>query len=237
MYEAEETPADHHLCTDVTTEYEEAFAARMAAQDQDAAEVQAEEAPPVSEEATPAAEPTPSQNQWQQNNVQPDPAEEAGSWEQPEQDSSTWEQQEDTNTWEQQETNTWEQQETNTWEQQAPEPSPEPTAEEDNSWVEDTVNNVADAVTGGSNSGSGGGDATGDGTFYQPGLGSCGWTNTADDLIAAAPAALYDILGDTICGQMITVSHGGNSVQVQIADKCPECSTCEIISSMDCLPI
>jgi hypothetical protein len=55
----------------------------------------------------------------------------------------------------------------------------------------------------------------------RAGLGSCGWTNNDSEMVAAAPAALYDILGDSICGQHVTLNLGGNSVNVRIVDKCP----------------
>lgn len=51
-------------------------------------------------------------------------------------------------------------------------------------------------------------------------------TNSASDYIAAAPAALYAITGDSICGKSITLNYQGKSVNVEIVDTCPECSTC-----------
>lgn len=63
---------------------------------------------------------------------------------------------------------------------------------------------------------------SGDATYFDVGLGSCGWTNSNSELVAAAAAPLYDLLGNDICGKSITLNRNGKSVTVRIVDKvCP----------------
>ncbi|KAI9014596.1 RlpA-like double-psi beta-barrel-protein domain-containing protein-containing protein [Phycomyces nitens] len=66
------------------------------------------------------------------------------------------------------------------------------------------------------------GGYSGDGTFYQPGLGSCGKRNDESDMIAALSSSLMS-QGD-YCGKEITVEYGGKSVDVTIVDSCPGCN-------------
>ncbi|KAK7461287.1 hypothetical protein VKT23_008466 [Stygiomarasmius scandens] len=71
----------------------------------------------------------------------------------------------------------------------------------------------------------------GDATFYTPGLGSCGITNTGSDMIAAVAANVFDTFpGATanpnlnpICGRRISASFGGKTIQVTVTDRCPGC--------------
>ncbi|KAJ7611164.1 plant expansin [Roridomyces roridus] len=73
---------------------------------------------------------------------------------------------------------------------------------------------------------------TGDGTFFQPGLGACGKTNTASDLIVAVGHGTFDSFpGATanpnvnpICGKKLKASFGGKSVEVTVADRCAGCA-------------
>ncbi len=58
---------------------------------------------------------------------------------------------------------------------------------------------------------------TGQATFFTPGLGSCGQTNTAADLIAATA------FGKTVCGDTAVVTRGDKSVTVTLVDTCPTC--------------
>ncbi|OAD00420.1 hypothetical protein MUCCIDRAFT_148187, partial [Mucor lusitanicus CBS 277.49] len=62
---------------------------------------------------------------------------------------------------------------------------------------------------------------TGDGTFYNPGLGSCGQDNSSDDLIAALNGANPN--HNPICGKYINVKGPKGSVKVKIVDTCPPC--------------
>lgn len=70
----------------------------------------------------------------------------------------------------------------------------------------------------------------GDATFYAPGLGSCGYTNSESDLIVAPWHALmeqYDVAGNPnknpLCGKFITCTRGYKSVKVKVVDRCPGC--------------
>ncbi|KAL7270533.1 hypothetical protein RUND412_006749 [Rhizina undulata] len=61
-------------------------------------------------------------------------------------------------------------------------------------------------------------DNFGDATFYSPGLGACGTTNSATDLIGAVNAAFFK------CGQQIRLIRDSKSVIVTIVDLCPGCA-------------
>lgn len=73
---------------------------------------------------------------------------------------------------------------------------------------------------------------SGDGTYYAPGLGSCGITNSATDMIAAVSWEFYDSFpgyagtnpnNNPVCGKTVSVSYGGKTIQVQITDRCTGC--------------
>jgi len=63
---------------------------------------------------------------------------------------------------------------------------------------------------------------TGVGTYFIPGLGACGRTNSASDLIVAISSAIYD--GGAHCFDLVEISSGGKSVQAQVVDECPSCN-------------
>ncbi|GLB36782.1 putative lytic transglycolase [Lyophyllum shimeji] len=73
---------------------------------------------------------------------------------------------------------------------------------------------------------------TGDLTFFTPGLGACGLTNSDADMIAAVSVEFYNTFpGATanpnlnpICGKMATVNYGGKTIRVAITDKCYACA-------------
>ncbi|KAI8318774.1 barwin-like endoglucanase, partial [Martensiomyces pterosporus] len=71
------------------------------------------------------------------------------------------------------------------------------------------------------------GSFAGDGTYYTPGLGSCGLTNTDSDLIAAINAPQYGTNANPnnapICGQCALVKGPKGQVKVKITDRCPVC--------------
>ncbi|KAK0191603.1 plant expansin [Armillaria mellea] len=75
-------------------------------------------------------------------------------------------------------------------------------------------------------------DNVGEGTWYYPGLGSCGKTNTASDMIVAVSHLLYDSYpGATanpnlnpICGKKLVATYKGKSVTVTVTDKCMGCA-------------
>ncbi|KAI1763331.1 RlpA-like double-psi beta-barrel-protein domain-containing protein-containing protein [Hypoxylon sp. FL1150] len=58
----------------------------------------------------------------------------------------------------------------------------------------------------------------GDMTYYTPGLGSCGWTNSATDMVVAMSAAQKGH-----CGKSINIKYMGKSATAKIVDYCPGC--------------
>ncbi|KAI9361054.1 RlpA-like double-psi beta-barrel-protein domain-containing protein-containing protein, partial [Pilaira anomala] len=68
---------------------------------------------------------------------------------------------------------------------------------------------------------------SGDGTFYHTGLGSCGWDNSNDELIAALNAPQMqngaNPNNNPNCGKYINVKGPKGSVRVKIVDTCPPC--------------
>ncbi|KAJ7259928.1 plant expansin [Mycena rebaudengoi] len=74
---------------------------------------------------------------------------------------------------------------------------------------------------------------SGDGTFFQPGLGACGVTNTEDQLIVAVGHGVFDSYPganranpnkNPICGKKLKASYKGKQVVVTVQDKCPGCA-------------
>ncbi|KAJ2707246.1 hypothetical protein FB645_000923 [Coemansia sp. IMI 203386] len=120
-------------------------------------------------------------------------------------------------------------------EQQTPEQT-EQSGDEETTDVEETQDSQSsDDNAGGSEGGSdGGGDSSsgetfsGDGTYFTPGLGSCGLTNTDDDLIVAINAPQY---GETanpnnapVCNKCILAKGPKGEVKVTVTDRCPVCA-------------
>ena len=71
---------------------------------------------------------------------------------------------------------------------------------------------------------------SGDGTYYDTGLGACGWTNTDTDFIAAIGHGLFDQYTpngnpnrNTLCGKKIIAHYEGKSVEVTAVDRCEGC--------------
>ncbi|KAJ2402724.1 hypothetical protein GGI23_000508 [Coemansia sp. RSA 2559] len=83
-----------------------------------------------------------------------------------------------------------------------------------------------DSYNGGSNGGFGQ-KFSGDGTYFTPGLGACGKTNTEDDLIAAINAPQYGTFANPntapVCGRCALVKGSLGQIKVAITDKCPPC--------------
>lgn len=95
-----------------------------------------------------------------------------------------------------------------------------------------TTSSSAPAATQTEGSGSGssgsGETYTGQATYYTPGLGACGVTNTASDFIAALNVDQFNSFGsmsngNPVCGKKATITRNGKSVTVTITDKCPGC--------------
>ncbi|KAJ2337309.1 hypothetical protein GGI00_000327 [Coemansia sp. RSA 2681] len=89
---------------------------------------------------------------------------------------------------------------------------------------------AASAATQPTSGNSSGGDTfTGDGTYFSPGLGSCGLTNSDSDLIAAIPAPQYGTNPNPnnaeVCGKCALVKGPKGQVKVKITDRCPVCKS------------
>ncbi|PQE18899.1 SCP-like extracellular protein [Rutstroemia sp. NJR-2017a BVV2] len=67
----------------------------------------------------------------------------------------------------------------------------------------------------------------GDLTYYDVGLGACGWTNADSEMVVALSWELMGTQsnGNPNCGKKIKVSYGGKSVVVKVVDKCMGCKT------------
>lgn len=62
---------------------------------------------------------------------------------------------------------------------------------------------------------------TGRVTFFHPGLGACGETNTDSDFIVALGHAEFD--SGSFCGRRLTATFQGKSVTVTVVDRCAGC--------------
>jgi len=73
---------------------------------------------------------------------------------------------------------------------------------------------------------------TGDVTYYTPGLGSCGVTNSDSDPIVALAENMMSAMTpasgnpneNPLCGKSITISYGGKTATAKIMDTCPGCA-------------
>ncbi len=80
-----------------------------------------------------------------------------------------------------------------------------------------------------SSSSSDGDTYSGDGTYYNPGLGSCGFDNDDNDYIVAISHGLFDSEAtpnpndNPFCGKKIKATHDGKSVTVKVVDRCTGC--------------
>ncbi|CAO1615964.1 unnamed protein product [Sympodiomycopsis kandeliae] len=69
----------------------------------------------------------------------------------------------------------------------------------------------------------------GQATFYNTGLGACGWTNKDSDYIVALPVGVWNRIGGSVsngnivCGKKLKVSNGKTAIEVEITDQCPSC--------------
>ncbi|KAJ3553667.1 hypothetical protein NM688_g3485 [Phlebia brevispora] len=65
--------------------------------------------------------------------------------------------------------------------------------------------------------------ASGRGTYFETGLGACGWTNTDSDKIIAVSSSIFD--GGKYCGQSIQITNTANGQVAYgtVADSCPGC--------------
>ncbi|KAI2618019.1 RlpA-like double-psi beta-barrel-protein domain-containing protein-containing protein [Hypomontagnella submonticulosa] len=59
---------------------------------------------------------------------------------------------------------------------------------------------------------------SGDMTYYYPGLGACGRTNSDADAVVAMSPNQYGH-----CGQKINIHYNGKTASATVVDKCPGC--------------
>ncbi|KAK3690169.1 RlpA-like double-psi beta-barrel-protein domain-containing protein-containing protein, partial [Podospora appendiculata] len=72
---------------------------------------------------------------------------------------------------------------------------------------------------------------TGSFTYYETGLGACGWYSSDSDYIVALNWEQFDPAtpngnpnDNTLCGSQIQANYNGNSVVVTVVDRCAGCS-------------
>ncbi|KAG4219979.1 hypothetical protein PC116_g31542 [Phytophthora cactorum] len=63
----------------------------------------------------------------------------------------------------------------------------------------------------------------GDLTYYTPGLGSCGETNSETDAVVALSPSQFTT-DPQACGKKIQIHLGNATTMATVADKCPACS-------------
>ncbi|CAK4027190.1 Hypothetical predicted protein [Lecanosticta acicola] len=107
-------------------------------------------------------------------------------------------------------------------------------------YTSSTTSSAAPASSSASTTGSGSGltyglgqsgkTYSGDLTYYAPGLGACGYTNTTDQPIIAIGEALFDSYNNgnsnnnPLCGKWVTITgKDGQPYKGQIVDRCPGC--------------
>lgn len=73
---------------------------------------------------------------------------------------------------------------------------------------------------------------TGRMTYYTPGQGSCGATNTASDMVVAVSAATFGTYANPnaspACQMTATITCGKTTVRAAVRDKCPGCGAEDI---------
>ena len=80
-----------------------------------------------------------------------------------------------------------------------------------------------------------GGPYAGDLTYYDPALGSCGFTNSGSDAICAVSHILYDAVSvgsnpnaNPLCGKKIRIRRDGKSMDLTVVDRCTGCKPTDI---------
>ncbi|KAJ5682192.1 hypothetical protein N7462_005357 [Penicillium macrosclerotiorum] len=80
-----------------------------------------------------------------------------------------------------------------------------------------------------------GGPYEGDLTYYNPALGSCGYTNTDSDLVCAVSHILFDAAStgsnpndNPLCGLKLRLRRNGESVDVKVVDRCVGCAETDL---------
>ncbi|KAF7795163.1 hypothetical protein EIP86_006312 [Pleurotus ostreatoroseus] len=69
---------------------------------------------------------------------------------------------------------------------------------------------------------------SGRGTWFDTGLGACGWTNVNTDKIIAISSSIYG--SGTNCGQYIQITNtaNGKTAYGTVADSCPGCGASDL---------
>ncbi|KAJ6145396.1 hypothetical protein N7470_009291 [Penicillium chermesinum] len=82
---------------------------------------------------------------------------------------------------------------------------------------------------------SNGGPYSGDLTYYNPALGSCGYTNSDSDMICAVSHILFDAAAsgsnpneNPLCGLKIRIRRNDKSVDVKVVDRCTGCAATDL---------
>ncbi|KAN0118566.1 RlpA-like double-psi beta-barrel-containing domain containing protein [Russula decolorans] len=65
---------------------------------------------------------------------------------------------------------------------------------------------------------------SGRGTWFKPGLGSCGQTNSVNDNIVA----LSTNFGKQYCGRTISINYKGKTAHATVTDSCPSCGNGDV---------
>lgn len=100
-----------------------------------------------------------------------------------------------------------------------------------------------------SSSSSGGDTHHGDLTYYDVGMGACGWDDSGKDMTDNIVALSHIVMGaqsngNPYCGKSITISYGGKTIQAIVRDKCMGCeadaidvSKCAFIALMGSMDV
>jgi expansin (peptidoglycan-binding protein) len=82
---------------------------------------------------------------------------------------------------------------------------------------------------------SNGGPYEGDLTYYNPALGSCGYTNSDSDMVCAVSHILFDAAStgsnpndNPLCGLKLRLRRNGKSVDVRVVDRCVGCAVTDL---------
>lgn len=80
-----------------------------------------------------------------------------------------------------------------------------------------------------------GGPYTGDLTYYEPGLGACGLTDSSSDAIVAVSHIIFDAVSvgsnpnaNPLCGKKIRARRNDKSVDLTVVDRCVGCKATDI---------
>lgn len=107
---------------------------------------------------------------------------------------------------------------------QPPAPTTTSTSSQQQAPSSSSSSSAAPSSTGGGSGGSGQ-TFSGDATYYTPGMGACGWTNSESDKIVALNVDQFGSTsnGNENCGKKIKIEYNGKEVEVEVTDKCPGC--------------